>query len=210
MDARHWLQSTDQRQILKGTFTYMLPFGRNQQWLANTPTVINELISGWEVGGNVQYNSGVPMTQVSSSFQLPYYFSTDRAFLSPGRTPSNMPHNYHKGKLDLANPADPINQDFSPALFQPTTAANPFGNTPYLWNHWRWNATPAQENASLVKHFGIGKEDRVKMVFAAQFFNVLNRHYYGAPSTSQSSTSFGNVTSVSGNRVGQITLKAAW
>jgi Carboxypeptidase regulatory-like domain len=210
MDARHWLQSTDQRQILKGTFTYMLPFGKGQKWFASTPSVLNELVGGWQLGGYLQYNSGVPMTQVSSSFQLPYYFSTDRAFLSSGRTPYSMPHNYHKGNLDLANPTDPINQDFSPSLFQPTTAANPFGNTPYLWNHWRWNATPAQENASIVKNFGFAKEDRVKMVLAAQFFNVLNRHYYAAPSTSQSSTSFGNVTSVSGNRTGQVTFKVTW
>jgi hypothetical protein len=211
MDSKHWLQSTDQRQILKGYLTYMLPFGRGQQWLAGTPYIVNEFIGGWELGGNVQYNSGTPMSAVSSSFSLPYFFTGDRAFLSPGRNAYSMPHNYHKGKLDLANVADPINSDFSPSLFTPTSAANPFGNTPYLWNHWRWNTTPAQENASLVKHFGIGKEDRVKMVLEGQFFNILNRHYYSAPNTSESSSSFGQVTGLSGNpRNGQVTLRATW
>jgi hypothetical protein len=211
MDSKHWLQSTDQRQILKGYLTYMLPFGRGQQWLAGTPYIVNEFIGGWELGGNVQYNSGTPMAAVASSFSLPYFFTGDRAFLSPGRNAYSMPHNYHKGKLDLANVSDPINSDFSPSLFTPTSAANPFGNTPYLWNHWRWNTTPAQENASLVKHFGIGKEDRVKMVLEGQFFNILNRHYYSAPNTSESSSSFGQVTGLSGNpRNGQITLRATW
>lgn len=217
MDSGHWLQSTDQRQVLKGYFTYMLPFGRGQQWLAATPYAVNELIGGWELGGNVQYNSGYPMTQVSSPFQLPYYFGTDRAILSPGHSAYSMPNNYHKGKLDLANVSDPINSDFSPALFTPTSAANPFGNTPYLWNHWRWNTYPASENASLVKHFGIGKEDRVKMVLESQFFNLLNRHYYSMPTLSESSTSFGQVTGLAtsppgsqGNRIGQVTLRATW
>lgn len=211
MDSKHWLQSTDQRQILKGYLTYMLPFGRGQQWLSGDSYIINELIGGWELGGNLQYNSGTPMPQVSSSFQLPYYFGTDRANLSPGHNAYSMPHNFHKGKIDLANVSDPINSDFSPSLFTPTSTSNPFGNTPYLWNHWRWNTTPAQENASLVKHFGIGKGERVKMVLGAQFFNVLNRHYYSAPQTSESSASFGQVTGLSGNpRIGQVTFRATW
>lgn len=218
MDSKHWLQSTDQRQIVKGYFTYILPFGKGQQWLSGTSYALNEFIGGWELSGNVQYNSGYPMTQVSSPFQLPYFFSTDRALLSPGRTPYSMPNNFHKGKLDLANLTDPINQDFSPSLFQPTTAANPFGNTPYLWNHWRWNTYPAAENATLVKHFGIGKEDRVKFLLEGQFFNVLNRHYYSMPTLSESSTTFGQVTSIAtsppagatSSRNGQVTIRATW
>jgi hypothetical protein len=63
---------------------------------------------------------------------------------------------------------------------------------------------------SLVKHFGFGAEAKYQLTVAAQFFNAFNRHYYGAPTTGMSSTNFGQVTSVSGNRTGQVTGRFEW
>ncbi len=80
-DSRHWLQPTDQRQLFKGYATYLLPFGRNRKWFSGTPWLANEFVGGWELGYYGAYGSGLPMGQITSSYQLPYFFSTDQGFL---------------------------------------------------------------------------------------------------------------------------------
>jgi Carboxypeptidase regulatory-like domain/TonB-dependent Receptor Plug Domain len=210
MDSKHWIQSNDQRQLLKGYLTYQLPFGRNQAWLSDASTLVNTFVGGWEIGFNALYGSGVPIGSVASTFQLPFFFGSDRAFLAAGQNVNSVRNLYQKGPLDLANLNDPVNNDFHTNLFVATTPQNPFGNTPYTWNHWRWNAQPAQENASLAKHFGFGREGQYQMAVSAQFFNIFNRHYYSAPTTSMSSSTFGQVTTVSGNRTGQLTARLQW
>jgi hypothetical protein len=208
-DSKHWIQSTDQRQLFKGYATYLLPFGRGQQWFSATPWLANEFVGGWELGYYGAYGSGLPIGQVSSSYQLPYFFSTDRAFLAPGQSTYNI-RNHFSGSLDLANLNDSSNTDFNKNLFVVTTPQNPFGNTPYLWNHWRWNSEPAQENVSIVKHFGFGAEGKYQATVAAQFFNFFNRHYYSPPDINMADTTFGQITGVSGNRTGQVSGRFTW
>jgi hypothetical protein len=205
-DSKHWLQPTDQRQLLKGYLTYLLPFGRNRRWFASTPWLANEFIGGWELGYYGAYGGGVPMTQIVSAYQLPYFFSTDRASFAPGQNIYSL-RNHFSGHLDLGNLEDATNTDFNKNLFAVTTPQNPFGNTPYLWNHWRWNEEPAQENVSVVKHFGFGQEGRYQAILAAQFFNFFNRHYYEAPDLTQSDTTFGQITGVTGSRTGQLSAR---
>jgi hypothetical protein len=211
MDAKHWIQSTDQRQLLKGYMTYSLPFGRDRKWISGTPWAINEFIGGWELGYYGAYGSGLPIGQVSSTYQLPFFFGTDRAFFSPGQNAYNIRNHFSGNKVDLSNLNDPSNTDFNKNLFVATTPQNPFGNTPFEWNHWRWNSAPAQENVSIAKHFGFGRENRYNAVLAAQFFNFFNRHYPGAPDTGMSDTTFGQITSVSGTpRTGQVSARFEW
>jgi hypothetical protein len=208
-DAKHWLQPTDQRQLLKGYATYSLPFGRSRKWLSTTPSLLNEFVGGWELGYYGAYGSGFPIGPVNSSYQLPFFFGGDRAFLAPGQSVYNV-RNHFSGRLDLRNLNDSSNADFNRNLFAVTTPQAPFGNTPYLWNHWRWNSEPAQENLSIVKHFGFGAKEQYQAILAAQFFNVFNRHYYGAPDTNMADTTFGQITGVSGNRTGQVSARIQW
>jgi hypothetical protein len=205
LDSRHWLQSNDQRNVLNGYLTYQLPIGRSRMWFSNVSTPVNMFIGGWEIGYDGEYASGTPIGAIGSSYTLPFYYGGDRAFLSSGASLHSPQNLYHKGKLDLANVKDPINNDFNTKLFVATTAQNPFGNTPAEWNHWRWDSTPAQESVSLTKHFLFGADGRYQGILSAQFFNVFNRHYYGGPGTGMTSTSYGQISSVSGNRVGQLT-----
>ncbi len=69
---------------------------------------------------------------------------------------------------------------------------------------------PAQENVSIVKHFGFGSEGQYQAILAAQFFNFFNRHYYTAPDLKMADTTFGQVTTVSGSRVGQVSARFEW
>lgn len=208
-NSKHWLQPTDQRQLFKGYATYSLPFGRNREWLSGSSWLFNEFVGGWELGYYGAYGSGLPIGPVLSSYQLPFFFGGDRAFIAPGQSVDSL-QNHFKGHLDLGNLNDSSNTDFNRNLFTVTTPQAPFGDTPYLWNHWRWNSEPAQENVSIVKHFGFGSKEQYQAVLAAQFFNVFNRHYYSAPDTNMADTTFGQITGVSGNRTGQVSARFDW
>jgi hypothetical protein len=215
-DASHWVQGFDQRHLAKGYVTYSLPFGRNKRWLANSSALAEQAVSGWELGYYGSYGSGTPLGPVVSTYQLPYYFSTQRANFMPGQSGYTV-KNQFGGHLNLSNLSDSSNTDFNRNLFTTTSAASPFGDTPYTFNHWRWNPGAASENLSAMKHFKFGPEDRLRATIAAQFFNVFNRHYFAAPDTNLNDTTFGQVTGtggnlagVSGNRIGQLSARFEW
>ena len=58
---------SDVRHMLNATWVYELPFGRNQWLGANAPLYLQELISGWKIGGNAVLLSGFPVTITSGN-----------------------------------------------------------------------------------------------------------------------------------------------
>jgi hypothetical protein len=208
-DYQSWTLPIDQRHLAKGYVTYDLPFGTHRKWLNHSP-LLNYLMGGWTIGYYGAYGSGTPIGSIMSPYQLPYYYwGQQRAFFANGASATSM-KNHFNGQLDLANLTDPSNYDFDPSAFASGTAATPFGNTPLTFNHWRWNTYPAQENLSLVKRFAFGPEGRYQLKVRGEFFNAFNRHYWSAPDTSMTDSTFGYVTSAQGSRVGQLAARFEW
>ncbi len=54
--------SYDRRHILANTFTYSLPFGRNERGAGG------KVLSGWEVSGVARFQSGAPLTVTANTF----------------------------------------------------------------------------------------------------------------------------------------------
>ncbi len=207
-DSRHWVQDTDQRQLAEGYVTYHLPFGHGQRWLASS-RALDEAVGGWTVGSFVGYGSGGPMGTVNSPTQYPFFYNRQRDNFANGATAYNMKNHFH-GKVDLTNTRDPGNQDFNPNLFS-TPALGTLGNTPYNYDHWRWNPGAASESLSLMKAFGFGPGDRFQATLRAEFYDVFNRHYTNSPDTNPSDTTFGQITGVSGTaRTGQLGARVQW
>lgn len=206
-DYQSWPVANDQRQLAKGYLTYDLPFGTHGQWL-NHSSILNDFVGGWTLGYYGAYGSGTPMGRISSSYQLPYYYQgNQRAFFTNGANANNM-KNHFQGHVDLANLTSASNYDFDPSAFASGTQAAPFGDTPIMFNHWRWNTYPASENISIVKHFGIGKEGRYQAQLRGEFYNAFNRHYFNSPDTNINDSTFGDVTGVAGtSRVGQVAAR---
>ncbi len=202
--SSNWVATNDQRYLSKGYLTYDLPFGRNGQWLSNSGP-LDYAVGGWTIGFYGSYGSGLPFGVFNSTYQLPYYYSgNQRASFANGATATNMKNQFH-GHLNLLNPTDSANFDFSPSSFAATTPAAPFGDTPRTWNHFRWNPGPAQENVSILKHFGFGPDGKYRFEVGGEFYDVFNRHYYNAPDTYMGDSTFGDVRTVNGvNRVGQL------
>jgi hypothetical protein len=208
--SSNWVTPSDQRYLLKGYLTYDLPFGKGKQWGA-TSGLTNYAIGGWTVGYYGSYGSGLPMGPFYSTYTLPYYYSSaQRVSFANGASATNMENHFH-GHLNLINPLASSNSDFSPNNFAAGNATKPFGDTPYTWDHWRWNPGVAQENVSILKHFGFGPKERYQFELGAEFYDVFNRHYYNAPETYIGDSTFGMVTGVNGtNRVGQLRGRFQW
>jgi hypothetical protein len=202
-DAKHWVLGSDVRHMIKGYVTYDLPLGKNQRWLNNAHS-LDYLVGGWEVGFQPAYNSSGPMGGVGNGYGYDGWMGL-RANMTAGAKVGN----HFNGKLDLANLSDTSNQDFNPSMFSDVSWGN-LGTSPAIFNDWRWK-WGKNENLSLLKHFSFTEDGRLKATVRAEFFNVFNRHAYGAPDMGTPDDQyFGQVTSVSGNRTGQLGARFQW
>lgn len=194
---------------IKGYLTYVLPFGENRRFLAQTNRIVNSVLSGWTVGTIVSYGTGTQMSAISSTNYYPGWSGvyTDVA--------SNPDFKNKFKKFDPSwNPtvsgaaADPDSLFVDTSNFSDPTYGE-LGNSPTMFTNWRGWSVPS-ENLSLLKKTRIGRDGRYTMTLRAEFFNIFNRHYWGAPNTDFSSSYFGHVTSVSGYRTGQLGARFEW
>jgi hypothetical protein len=186
---------------VKGYIDYDLPFGRNGRWLSSSKA-LDYAVGGWTIGAELHYNSGTPFSAIASTNDYPGW----RAVFA-NRNPNISLHNpFHT--LDLNNPNDTSNTFFNPNAFS-NPAFGQFGNQPALYTaltNWAYYS----EDLSLIKHFNLGRGDRIHASIRSQFFDVLNRHHWGGPDTVINSPTFGQVLSVTGFRTGQLGARVEW
>ncbi len=60
--AERSLSSFDQRHRFQSSFNYALPIGLNRRFLAGASAAVQNFVSGWEISGTYQLNSGRPLT----------------------------------------------------------------------------------------------------------------------------------------------------
>src|SRR5262249_12965441 len=56
------LSSFDQRHRLRSDFSFDLPVGEGQRFLADTPRVVAAVVSGWNLSGGYQFGTGYPVS----------------------------------------------------------------------------------------------------------------------------------------------------
>jgi hypothetical protein len=170
----------DLRQLFQANFTYALPG-------PNPGTTAGKFLGGWLVSGILNLTDGSPynnlMTTDHANTGLPQQW-IQRPDLAPGG--NNNPINgdgrdpdeyFVRGNCDL----DPTGCDF---VLQPEGVWGNLGR-----NTLRLGGT-ATFDLSLQKDTPIAGE-RVKLQFRAEFFNLLNRANWGAPTRVSYASSFG-------------------
>jgi hypothetical protein len=150
----HVFPTLDRPWQLAISYSYELPFGRGKRYLSSAHGVVGALVSDWSVAGIHDYEAGLPITL--SSWASP----TGEPIRTPGISCGNL------------DPGDPTrNRYLNPAAFsQP--APFTFGSVQQLPNVRGCGYD--NENISVMKNFPVG--ERVRVRFAANFFNVFNRH----------------------------------
>jgi hypothetical protein len=176
----------DARQRIVVNTVYDLPFGKGKRFVSQNG-IVNQIIGGWEVSHITSYQTGYPLTILSTDFS-----NTNSSSPRPNRSCSGV------GQKSVVNW---FNQNcFSVA----GSAANPsFGNS-------RRNIldAPGYSNTDLaiLRHFNMW--DKADVEFRSEFFDAWNTPYFAPPGNNLATPStFGKLTSANDGRNIQFGLK---
>lgn len=175
------------------TYSYALPFGKGQAFLANGG-VLAKICENWSVSGVHRYQSGFPL-RVTMTNTLPIFNRILRPDIVAGQSA-----------------VSPIsNGDFNPygdRHINPGSFASPgpyrLGSAPPTLGALRTFAV-LSEDFSVTRSAGI--TERLELEAYCQFFNAFNRHRFAQFDSNFSSANFGRAQSVSLPRYIQLGLR---
>jgi len=176
------------------SFVYELPVGKGKHFLANSGTVTNILLGGWEIGGVNTVQGGTPFNFTyapSSANQVSPMLTQSwrgqniyRPNLLPGA-------HYTQGKVKLASGyvqyVNPSSLQIPATYSTGTTPASPFGNLPKNFGR----TMPYYEtDLDFNKKFS-AMNDKVKIEFRSELYNIFNHTNLYLPGGSGPSLSAG-------------------
>lgn len=186
----------DRRHAFVASWLWTLPFKFSNH-------LTNSLLGGWTLTAIHTIQSGTPLT-----FTIGQDIALDgtgngggqHAFLEPGIT---------DGKISLSHPDRNamVTQFFNTAAFVPVNLL-PAG---YYGNAGRGLISgPALNNTdfSVLKDFRL--HESMSLQFRTEMFNVFNQVNFNNPDTTETDSSFGQITSAADGRVIQFALKLLW
>jgi hypothetical protein len=204
----HQVNDWNHTHEVKGYIDYDLPFGHGRRFATGSHAVDTYLLGGWTIGSEFNYHSGEPMWMIASANQYPGW---DAVFAQ--RTGVSLHNSFKTLNLNwnptVCNCADPGSVYFSKDAFS-SPAPGSFSPEKYSIQDFLRTWAYADEDLSIVKRFSFGNDGRFHASLRAQFFDVLNRHRWGAPNTDINSPFFGHVTGVSDHRYGQLGARFEW
>jgi hypothetical protein len=186
----------DRRHAFVASWLWTLPFKFSNH-------VTNTILGGWTLTAIHTIQSGTPLT-----FTIGQDIALDgtgngggqHAFLNPGIT---------AGKISLSHPDRNamVTQFFNIAAFVPVDLlpAGHYGDAGRgLISGPAFNST----DFSVLKDFKF--RESLGLQFRTEMFNVLNQVNFNNPDTTQTDSSFGQITSAQDGRVIQFALKLLW
>jgi hypothetical protein len=189
-------------------FNYELPFGPGKPLLGQNG-VFGKIIGGWQLDGILRYSSGSPLG-VSAPQSNPLYNGSvgivggSPAVAIPQTADTVVGQPLMGSWSGKFNPA--TDRWLNPAAF--AIPAGVFG-TSNTFIPGLFGPAFLNEDLGLVKKTKIS--ERVSLDIRFEAFNALNRTRFGNPATSLASpTTFGKITSASGQRNGQIAAKVTF
>jgi hypothetical protein len=180
---------------------YELPAGKGKRFISHSNAALNAIVGGWKLQYIGNYSSGTPLSFAANSAASGTNVGGNRALLTnPAGTGLGIPFessNFNAALLQVGNPANQyLNTQYikQPAPFTYGTSAPNVSQIRGFWGR--------SENIALQKNWTV--KERVRFQLRAEALNAFNRHTFGGISTNPNSTTFGDVTSVSGNRTMQV------
>lgn len=163
----------DHTQVLKLTWTYEFPFGKGQKFL-NKGGTMDQIVGGWHISVNQQYQTGDALAVYSSISQNGNYLfnQTVRPNVVLGQ-PLRVPET---GTLNIAAGGPGITYINPKAFVNPPATENgvvsSLGTAPREFGNLRGPFQPS-ENISIFKRFRFGEGRYLE--FRADAFNAFNR-----------------------------------
>jgi Carboxypeptidase regulatory-like domain len=168
---------------------YELPFGSGRQFM-NTGGVANAIFGGWQIGGVVTLQQGLPFTIGSnmSDRGAGYAFRADRPSLAPG---------VDIGSIVTGDTPDTFEERNDVKYFDVTAFVKPDrGRVGNAARNLLIGPDLRNVNFTLSKYFEITEQTRLQ--FRSEFFNLFNRHNFRNPAARVFSSRGGGVVSSAG------------
>lgn len=200
----------DRGHIVSAVFSWQLPVGRGKRWLGSANSLVNGIAGGWQLAGNMTFQSGPPFTVEDSSINANTGQST-----RPNRVASGFdPPGFQKRGVDYPW--------YLPSAFvaTPTCASrtkclpDQYGFLPF----WPGNAGrnildgPGTQNInmSMLKNWMMAERRRVQLRW--EVFNIFNHPNFLLPDRFYNETAAGIITGVrdsgaGGPRIMQFALR---
>lgn len=181
------LSAADISRRLVANWVYELPFGHGKDFLSNG--ILGKILGNWQTSGILSAQTGAPI-------------AISAACTMPGVSGLGC----YADRFQNANLPD--GQQSMSRWFETTAYANPgpysFGSgsrtEPNLRNPGTFSFDTVFSRWQPIK-------ERLRLQFRAEFYNLLNHPNLGAPSTGITSSTFGVITSKSGNRTAVMALR---
>jgi len=193
----------DTTHVISSDIVMELPVGRGRQFGTHVPWYVDEAIGGWNVSVIPFWQSGVAYTTSTGAFIAG--FANNAPAIFDGTHSNDTATHLHKNSLGQLFEFD----DQTKAL---SHFRAPNGIEYGSRNNLRG---PSQfyMDAGLSKNFQLLPDNRLRMIFRADAYNVLNHPTFGTPTASIFSTAFGQTSTQTnpiggqGYRVGQFSLR---
>ena len=170
--------------VVTVTFVYALPFG-NGRGLLNRKGVVNAVVGGWTLGGNLRYEGGRPLSIYYSN--NPY----GGVLFDSGYYPDRVPGVSAYGNTNNGNTVVNASQFVLRSGFS-SPGPGSLGNEGRVDSVLRGWAN-YNEDLSLYKDFGLVGE-RLKWRIGGNSHNIFNRHQWCDPDTNLSDSQFGTTS----------------
>jgi hypothetical protein len=163
----------DVRQEVTADAFYDLPFGHHQMFLANSSTLVNELLGGWSVSGIPSYRTGQSIDVLSYAF-IGSVYSQDPAIFTGNKSDLKTHVNNVQGTV----------YNFAGGLAGSQKVFNEFRGPiglEYGQRNIAKGAGAADLDFGLAKIFPIYTPKDVNLTFRADAFNIFNHPNFGLP-----------------------------
>ena len=182
----------DRTHVFQMGWVYSLPLGKGRQFLNNSK-VADVILGHWSINGVMAAYTGTPFTVTAPGNSL--------------NAPNNTQTADQIAPIVFLGQYGPGGHYYSTASFASITAVR-FGN---LGRNVLRNPGLFNTNLDITREFPLFKENRVKLQFRGEFFNIANSaHFGGVSSGSVTSGSFMQITSASGERQIRLGLRLVW
>ena len=186
------VSSQDVPQRFVTSANWEMPFGKGRKFLTASPKAVDFVLGGWQMNGIATFQKGLPIA-ISNG-------GNSTGISSPGIRPTDNGQNpARSGRI-----ADRLNEYFVQSVFSQTPNFQ-FGNVGRFLPNVR---NPGVHNLdfSLFKNFK--PLEKMTIQFRAEAFNFTNSPTWNGPGTTVNAPStFGIVTSASGNRTLRLALR---
>ncbi|MFN7937146.1 MAG: TonB-dependent receptor [Bryobacteraceae bacterium] len=199
------ITSDDRTHVLKSAFTWDVPVGKGRALLGSSNGILNALVGGWNLSATMRHRSGTPLGHPNSRTR-PNFWNGPTVWANFATPSGGFTSTFNPSTFNPWNAADPGNRMINTSVFSDALPQQ-LGNAP---NRFPTVRTPwdLSEDGTLQKNFRL--HERVALQVRFEMLNIFNRHYFGGVDLNMAATSFGNIRTASGSRIGQLGARLDW